>query len=577
MIQRKTPSGWEPIVDLVPFVAAEEPPPDPDPEPNPGDTTPGDTTPYTLPSEPPYNAPVAAITPTYDGSGQAVHPSVVDFGTAWHGFRYWCAITPYPGANDRYEDPSVIASHDGYTWQVPAGLTNPLYPAPAAPGFNSDTHLVYDPAAGELVLYYRETLDASTFTHWVMRSGDAVTWSARVNINLPTEGVQILSPALVYVAQGDWRLFGLTRAPEPRVFQMWTSSSPEGPWSGPYGCVGLRDFTYPWHLDVLYFDGLFWLTVDRGPYYLAQPDGLRAATSRDGITWTAAAEDFMEKGGTGAWDEQQLYRASIQPHEDGTRHRMWYSATSEDNEWRTGFTAVPRSEWPTPPAFDAGTGTAYRDETLADSPGLYWRLGENIATTTAADASGNGRTGAYVGSVGRGATSLSGDADSGVWLDGFGRVERDFEEWMSVSAFTVEAIIVPTLHLGNQGIFGVNAGATGWWIGKDSSAHRLYFAGGGKTLRHFGSTLDLGTAYHVAFTTDGSTGRLYINGSPSADVTGLSNVAPDGGTLIAGAVRTSSTVVQFGWHGGLDELAIYPGATLSGARILAHAQAAGLA
>lgn len=569
MIQRFTPGGWEPVVGVLPVGAQ----PDPDPDPEPDD----------LPTARPYNATSPAITPTYDGSGQSVHPSVLDMhyhtGADWNGYRYWNATTPYPYANDRYEDPTVLASHDGFTWEVPDGLTNPLYPAPPAPGFNSDTHLAYNPDEDELVLYYRETLDASTFTHWVLRSADGVTWSARVNINLPTLGVQILSPALVYVAEGDWRLFGLTRAPEPRVFQMWTASTPEGPWSGPYNCVGLRDFTYPWHLDVLYHDGYFWLTVDRGPYYLSQPDGLRAATSRDGITWNAAAEDFLEVGDVGAWDELQLYRSSIQPHEDGTRHRLWYSATSAANEWRTGLTAALLTEWPTPPADPAsGSGTAYRDEVLSDSPGLYWRVGEDIATTTAADASSNGRTGVYVGAVGRGAASLCGDADSSIFLDGFGRVERDYEAWMGVAAFSVEAIIVPTLHLGNQGILSVNGGSVGgWWFGKDSSSHRLYFSGGGKTSRHFGATLDLGQAYHVAWTTDGSTGRLYINGTAGTEVTGLTNLAPDGGSLIVGAVRTSSTVVQFGWHGGIDDAAFYPGVTLSGARILAHAQASGLA
>ena len=35
--------------------------------------------------------------PTPDGSGQMVHPDVIDFGSnnAWNGWRYWMAITPY--------------------------------------------------------------------------------------------------------------------------------------------------------------------------------------------------------------------------------------------------------------------------------------------------------------------------------------------------------------------------------------------------------------------------------------------------------------------------------------------------
>ena len=45
--------------------------------------------------------------PTFDGSGQAVHPSVIDLVqmhgvTSWAGYRYWMLMTPYPYADDTY-------------------------------------------------------------------------------------------------------------------------------------------------------------------------------------------------------------------------------------------------------------------------------------------------------------------------------------------------------------------------------------------------------------------------------------------------------------------------------------------
>jgi hypothetical protein len=50
------------------------------------------------------NASKPVSTPTYEGSGEAVHPSVIDFKTEynlseWNGFRYWMACTPYPNGN----------------------------------------------------------------------------------------------------------------------------------------------------------------------------------------------------------------------------------------------------------------------------------------------------------------------------------------------------------------------------------------------------------------------------------------------------------------------------------------------
>src|ERR1700750_1662651 len=46
--------------------------------------------------------------PTYDGSGQAVHPDIVAFDAPWHGARYWMTMTPYPKSNQHLENPSIL-------------------------------------------------------------------------------------------------------------------------------------------------------------------------------------------------------------------------------------------------------------------------------------------------------------------------------------------------------------------------------------------------------------------------------------------------------------------------------------
>src|ERR1043165_3155793 len=40
--------------------------------------------------------PTPISVPTYDGSGQAVHPDVVAFDSDWNGAKYWLTMTPYP-------------------------------------------------------------------------------------------------------------------------------------------------------------------------------------------------------------------------------------------------------------------------------------------------------------------------------------------------------------------------------------------------------------------------------------------------------------------------------------------------
>lgn len=100
--------------------------------------------------------------PTYDGSNQMVHPSVIDFLAEhglpqWGGFRFWMVITPYPYGNDASENPSIYTSNDGINWFVPPRINNPIDYAPGGwdQGFNNDPDMVYDPDQDEIRVYFR--------------------------------------------------------------------------------------------------------------------------------------------------------------------------------------------------------------------------------------------------------------------------------------------------------------------------------------------------------------------------------------------------------------------------------------
>src|SRR4051812_17644726 len=58
---------------------------------------------------------------TYDNSGQAVHPDIALSPSWWTGPRAYLGITPYPGGNVRFENPSLFAAVDGSHWKVPVG------------------------------------------------------------------------------------------------------------------------------------------------------------------------------------------------------------------------------------------------------------------------------------------------------------------------------------------------------------------------------------------------------------------------------------------------------------------------
>ncbi|HXF51870.1 MAG TPA: hypothetical protein VNM43_09335 [Dehalococcoidia bacterium] len=271
--------------------------------------------------------------PTYDGSGQPMHPDVVYFPRGWRGYRYWMAMTPYPYDSDTREDPSVVASNDGLHWEVPPGLTNPLVPTPAC-DHNSDPDLVYDPDADALLLFFTQQQRRSRCGAvnenrlLLMRSSDGVHWTApRVVLrwNLDTSPLY-LSPAVVY---------------RDGTFHLWLASQTAGvahatsadgvQWS-PLEPVSID--ALPWHLDVEYVSELsrFWMLFVDSP---SAGSRLKLATSDDGVQWAVREQPLLEPGR--GWDADRIYRATF-VYEEGPRLRVWYSARSRGGQWHTGYT-----------------------------------------------------------------------------------------------------------------------------------------------------------------------------------------------------------------------------------------------
>src|SRR6202163_713834 len=65
--------------------------------------------------------PSTFLVPTYDSSGELVHPDAFVSPKAWRGSRYWFAATPYPSGDASFENPSIFTSRRTRDWQPPAG------------------------------------------------------------------------------------------------------------------------------------------------------------------------------------------------------------------------------------------------------------------------------------------------------------------------------------------------------------------------------------------------------------------------------------------------------------------------
>lgn len=301
---------------------------------------PADTTPYAMPSAAPWNAPTPAITPTPDGTGSAVHPSVHDFGTSWNGRRFWMAVTPYKDSDDQKENPCILRSRDGFTWEVPPGLTNPIDPAPGSPDLNSDTELYWDQPSGRLYCFWRQVTNSlSTETIYRSHSTDGITWAPRQVACTVVNGTALLSPAI--------RKLGST-------FYLWTNnrrlsaSSIDGTFGDPVDTAwtGQGGASIPgtnWHIGVEVVGTEVWALLNKHTPYKT----FAARSTDGGVTFTVNPTPVIEPL-AGRWDSGDFngtYRACFQLHENGTHARVWYSAMGPAVDWRVGYTQIPRTLW----------------------------------------------------------------------------------------------------------------------------------------------------------------------------------------------------------------------------------------
>lgn len=296
----------------------------------------------------PWNSSLEPCTiPTYDGVGATIHPSVVDMGVRWHGYRWWMANTPYANEDVGLENPCIWGSNDRLTWHVPAGLANPLVfrPGPNADNFNSDTELVYDPDTGRLIVYYRSGLTDNLGTAIVAQySTDGSSWSSpqilfRSPDILPT-GSKV-SPTVWRAGAGDWRMWFWGRA-DPAV--MLTAANPLGTWTSA-GAINRAGSTFDgWHGDVVWHDDRWLMIYTDSPVY----GRIDLSSSLDGINWSAAVR--ITNGAAGGWDTT-LYRPTITPSTESGYIDCWWSGYGDvPGTCATDYVRLPLSLWPVPPA-----------------------------------------------------------------------------------------------------------------------------------------------------------------------------------------------------------------------------------
>jgi hypothetical protein len=251
--------------------------------------------------------------PTYEDSGVVVHPSVYYNPDGWNGHKYWMAMTPYPGTNNKIENPSILVSDDGDNWVVPDGLTNPIENAPTGQfDYNSDPNLILGPD-NRLYCFWRSFYDSQPGQQEQIlyrASSDGIDWSDRQVAIINDRSVRRpVAPSVTYL-EGTWIMYAVDIVPTPRKVLRMTATDPAGPWSEPEE-VTITGATNgpPWHLDVHKVDDEWqMLAVDGNE---AGGD-LWAATSHDGLNWQAGPP-LVDRGNLPTDWDQIYYKSCFIP------------------------------------------------------------------------------------------------------------------------------------------------------------------------------------------------------------------------------------------------------------------------
>ena len=198
-------------------------------------------------------------TPTYDKSGQAVHPDILVQNESPF---YVLAFTPYPATNDYYENPSVLVSDDGLHFHEERKNLNPLASAPET-DHNDDPDIAL--FGGVYYLVYLETRRPEKQNIHLLTSTDRILWQDSIihtqnfenhgNIQFP------VSPAQVYFGTPDsdgntgylYYVMNVEKSDPPRHYIQYVTGQAPGcfDFESPDTPVFDNLPVIPWHVDII--------------------------------------------------------------------------------------------------------------------------------------------------------------------------------------------------------------------------------------------------------------------------------------------------------------------------------------
>lgn len=288
-------------------------------------------------------------TPTYEESGKTVHPDIVYHPDKWpeHGsykYHYWMISTPfsYCTIDSCSENPQILASQDGQTWVYPDGSTEILVDSIEGSSYLkhcSDPDLIFG-LDDSLWAFWRYSF-GSTDEIRVRSSYDGINWSEDIDTIFSSSSVQWNTPAAIIDSDTNGASYYKTYFMYDFRVYYRTATSPRDAWSDTIPCTvsGLPCDSI-WNIDVRKFHGKYYMLIS---LHTAAPryGQCHLCESEDGDSWTCSSEPFLQRGVSGQWDDNYIYRASFMPFlADGeVKFKVWYSG-QDGSDWHIAQTEL---------------------------------------------------------------------------------------------------------------------------------------------------------------------------------------------------------------------------------------------